>query len=414
MEDLSSESFDGLAASLGEEDPERRRAIVHELGRRGRAGETRAAPFLIGMLSDAEDYVAEAASDALWPLGEAAVMPLVDVLRDRGAGHWAHVWAARTLMYIHDPRGVAPMLELVQDPNESLEKHGAIANYLGYMQDEHAVQPLIDLLKDNGVHPELRATLADALGNTGDRRAVAAFIELLHGDDVRFQPAAAQRELQKLQAAQEEASGDLADQLAGMIQQLERGRSLHDRLLGALRAFRDPGTLDFLLPQLATDDAAHRTSIAAVVGVIGEPALEALLQAMNSEDARVREGVAEALGFMADSRAIPRLADLLRRDGESGVRRAAASSLGFISDDRVMEPLAEGLRDPDMYVRQASAQALHHLAMTGRADAGAIPALEEAARNDNGQIYGHYAVREAAARAVGEINRVLQEAGETL
>jgi HEAT repeat protein len=410
VEDLSSESIDALAAILGDEDPERRRAIVQELGRRGRAGETRAIPFLIGMLSDPGDYVAEAASDALWPLGEAVVMPLVDVLRDRGAAYWAHVWAARTLMYIHDPRGVAPMLDLVQDPNESLEKRGAIAAYLGYMKDERAVQPLIDLLKDDEVHPELRATLADALGNTGDRRAATAFLELLHREDVRFQPAAARRELQKLRAAQQEASGDLAAQLAGMVQQLERGRSLHDRILGGLRAFRDPGTLDFLLPCLATDDTAHRTSIAAVIGDIGEPALEPMLQATESEDARVREGAAEALGFMADPQAIPRLADLLRRDGESGVRRAAASSLGFINDERVMEPLVESLGDPDMYVRQAGTQALHHLAMTGRADAGVVPVLEEATRSDEGQIYGQYVVRDAAARAVSEINRVLQGA----
>jgi HEAT repeat protein len=414
VEDLSSESFDALTVILGEEEPEKRRAIVQELGRRGRAGETRAIPFLIGMLSDPGDYVAEAASDTLWPLGEAAVMPLVDVLRDRGAAYWAHVWAARTLMYIHDPRGVAPMLDLVQDPNESLEKRGAITAYLGYMKDERAVQPLIDLLKDDEVYPELRAALAGALGNTGDRRAIPAFIELLHREDARFQPATAQRELQKLQAAQQEASGDLAAQLAGMVQQLERGRSLHDRILGALRAFRDPGTLDFLLPQLATDDVAHRTSIAAVIGDMREPALEPLLQATDSEDARVREGAAKALGFMADPRAISRLTNVLRQDSEAAVRRAAASSLGFINDDRVMEPLVVGLRDPDMYVRQASAHALHHLAMTGRADAGVLPVLEEAARSDEGQVYGHYVVRDAAGRAVSEINRVLQDSGKTL
>lgn len=411
MEDLSSESFDALLTILAEEDAGRRRVVAQELGRRGQSGETRAIPFLIGLLSDSEDHVAEAASDALWPLGEVVVTPLVELLQDAGAAHWAHIWAARTLMYLHDPRGVDPMLKIVQDQSESSEKRSAIAVYVGYMKDARAVQPLIDILKNEQEDPELRAGIAGALGEIGDRRAIAAFLELLHGEDVRFHSAAGRRELENLQTCLRTASGDLAVQLADMIQHVERGRSLHDRILAALRPFRDAGTLDFLLPQLATDDTAHRTSIAAVVGDIGEPALEPLLRATRHDDARIREGAADALGFKADPRAISRLEDILRHDREAAVRRAAASSLGFINDDRVMEPLAQGLRDPDVYVRQSSAQSLNHLAMAGRVDAGLMPALEEAAQSDEGQIHGNYVVREAAARAVREIDRVLKDSG---
>jgi bilin biosynthesis protein len=407
VEDLSQESFDTLLSILEEEDARRRMAVAQEVGRRARTGETRAIPILIRMLSDAGEYVAEAASDALWPLGEVAVTPLVEVLRDRYAAPWTHIWAARTLMYIGDPRGVEPMLELVQDPNESLEKRGAIAMYVGYTKDGRAVQPLIDLLKDDEVDPELRSSVASALGEIGDRRVVAAFLEVLRREDVRFHTEYALLELQKLRAEQRAASDDMAAQLAGMVKGLELGRSLHDRILGALRAFRDPSTLDFLLPQLATDDASHRNAIAAALGDIGEPALDPLLEAMDSEDERVREGAAEALGFMADPRAIPRLADVLLQDRQASVRRAAASSLGFAGNERVMESLMQGIRDDDVHVRQASVQALNQLARVGRADARVLPALEEAIRSDDGQIYGHFVVRDAAARAVKEIRRVL-------
>jgi bilin biosynthesis protein len=407
LEDLSQESFDTLLSILDEEDAQRRIAVAQEVGRRGRAGETRVIPVLVGRLSDGGEWIAEAASDALWSLGEPAVTPLVGVLEDRDAAPWAHVWAARTSMYIGDPRAVLPMLELVQDSNESLKERGAIAAYVGHMKDERAVQPLIDIVKDSRADPELQSIAADALSATGDRRAIAAFLEVLHRDDVRFHTEFDRRELGKLQAAQHEASGDMAAQLADMVKGLERGRSLHDRILRALRAFRDPNTLEFMLPQLATDDASHRTSIAAVLGDIGEPALDPLLEAMDSEDERVREGAAEALGFMADPRAIPRLADVLLQDRQASVRRAAASSLGFAGNERVMESLMQGIRDDDVHVRQASVQALYELAGVGRADARVLPALEEAIRSDDGQIYGHFVVRDAAARAVKEIRRVL-------
>jgi HEAT repeat protein len=279
------------------------------------------------------------------------------------------------------------------------------------MKDERTVQPLLDILQDAGEDPELRASAAEALSATGDRRAISAFLEVLGREDVRFHTEYALRELRKLQTAQREASGNMADQLAGMVKGLEPGRSLHDRILGALRAFRDPDTLDFLLPQLSSDDASHRTSIAAVLGDIGEPALAPLLAALDSEDERVREGAADALGFMADRRAIPRLAHALLQDKQASVRRAAASSLGFIDDDRVMEPLAQGLRDSDVQVRQSCASSLFSLAMHGRADANLLPLLEEVTRSDKGQIWGHFVVREVATRAINEINRVLNSRG---
>jgi hypothetical protein len=49
--------------------------------------------------------------------------------------------------------------------------------------------------------------------------------------------------------------------------------------------------------------------------------------------------------------------------------------------------------------------------MHGRADAGLLPLLEEVARSDEGQIWGHFVVREAATRAINEINRVLNSRG---
>jgi hypothetical protein len=76
-----------------------------------------------------------------------------------------------------------------------------------------------------------------------------------------------------------------------------------------------------------------------------------------------------------------------------------------------MEPLAQGLRDSDVQVRQSCAFSLFNLAMHGRADAGLLPLLEEVTRSDKGQIWGHFVVREAATRAINEINRVLNSRG---
>lgn len=158
-------------------------------------------------------------------------------------------------------------------------------------------------------------------------------------------------------------------------------------------------------------------------GRMGETrALPLLIRMLSDAGDYVAEAASDALWPLGEAavvplievlqdRAVPRLVDVLLDDEAAPVRGAAASSLGFIENDGVMEPLAQGLHDTDVQVRQSIAVSLYHLAMTGRADARVLPAVEEAAKSDDGQIWGHFVVRDAAARTVTEIKRVLNSRG---
>lgn len=163
-----------------------------------------------------------------------------------------------------------------------------------------------------------------------------------------------------------------------------------------------------------TEPLEKRGALAMYVGCMKDKRTTLpLLDLLRDEqgDPELRSLAARALGETGDRRAIPRLIDVLLGDTQASVRQAAASSLGFIQADLVMEPLGTGLFDPNMLVRQSCASSLFSLAMHGQADPRTVPALEEVANHDDGQVYGHFPAREAATRALRAINRVLSERG---
>jgi len=84
---------------------------------------------------------------------------------------------------------------------------------------------------------------------------------------------------------------------------------------------------------------------------------EPLLQALVSQEALVRQSVAEALGRLGYRPAIPRLIALLT-DASLWVRRAAIRALGHIGDSSSVEPLALRLSDASPWVRRSAAYAL--------------------------------------------------------
>jgi HEAT repeat protein len=95
-----------------------------------------------------------------------------------------------------------------------------------------------------------------------------------------------------------------------------------------------------------------------------------LIKALSyKKDAAVRKAASEALGELADPRAVEPLIGALW-DEDAGVRVAAVQALGNMSDGRVTEPLIDALRDDDSRVAMAAAEALG-----GRADARAIEQL---------------------------------------
>jgi len=173
----------------------------------GEIGDKRAVEPLINALKDEDSDVRMEAAEALdqmgwkpgyvtekayylvakkeWDeavkLGEPAVEPLINALKDKEA--------AEALVKIGDERAVEPLINALKDEDSSVRWEAAGA--LGEIGDERAVEPLINALKDEA--SGVRWEAAEALGEIGDERAVEPLINALKDEDsdVRWKAAEA-------------------------------------------------------------------------------------------------------------------------------------------------------------------------------------------------------------------------------
>jgi hypothetical protein len=129
--------------------------------------------------------------------------------------------------------------------------------------------------------------------------------------------------------------------------------------------------IDPLLRALKSSNPQTRYYAARALGLIGSPrAFDPLVASLAEEhEVPTRWGLIEALGRIADARAVPILLPYLQGQG-AGVRRdghtirSAANALGMIGTADVIQPLSQILAtDPDWFVRLGAAEGLgkiHH------------------------------------------------------
>jgi len=92
--------------------------------------------------------------------------------------------------------------------------------------------------------------------------------------------------------------------------------------------------VEALVEQLESQELLVRVYSASILGAIGDVrAVDALIKALNDKDKNVRSSAAEALGKIGDTRAVDPLKSLLE-DGEFEVRKAAADAIGKITGTR--------------------------------------------------------------------------------
>ena len=197
----------------------------------------------------------------------------------------------------------------------------AAARALGLLADPATAGPLLVALE----HPAqaVRLGAARALGMMGAETAVAPLRDmLLQGEGQEITVAA-------------EALGQIASPAA----------------INAL-----------LVPLEDLTLTARRHAALGALEALGEPAVEPLVQQLDSPSGHIRRNAAEALGWVAAPSAEEALLRVVRRDDNADVRARAAWALGQTGTPAAQATLARvAAGDPAMRVRSAAEQALTQL-----------------------------------------------------
>jgi HEAT repeat protein len=121
-------------------------------------------------------------------------------------------------------------------------------------------------------------------------------------------------------------------------------------------AGRPPATA-ILLDALEGGSPREQAAAADALGYVSRANPEPLLQALDSEEALVRQSAAEALGRRGYQPAVLRLVALLENESP-WVRRAAIRATGHIGDSSAVAPLMRCLTDESPWIRGSAAYAL--------------------------------------------------------
>ena len=169
---------------LKNKDSDMRRKAALELGK---LKNPYAVKPLIAALKDTDFLVVRAAIEALSKIGEQAVAPLIEVLKNsKKDNDWAVSRSAEeALSGIEDSHAVEPLIIALKDKDPDVCRNAAFA--LGKIKDPRAIEPLIAALKNN----KTRYGAAYVLGEFKDLRAVKPLLETLNDNDpeVRYRTA---------------------------------------------------------------------------------------------------------------------------------------------------------------------------------------------------------------------------------
>lgn len=211
---------------------------------------------------------------------EKRVDELVRALRETEARRMDRV--AMSLSEIGEP-AVGPLIELLKDEDAAIREYSAEA--LGKIGSEEAVHPLIELLGDSNQNVCCKA--AWALGEIKSQEAIQPLIDSLQNEDgiIRYNVAAA---LGKL--GSEQAIGAL---MAGLRDKEWYVRIANANALGRLKSDKAVEPLTEALKD--EHEKVRRVAALALLKIESEKAVESLTEALRDEDWEVRLYAAEAL-----------------------------------------------------------------------------------------------------------------------
>jgi len=325
-------------------------------------------PLIALLQSDAEDIVRERAATALAQIGDPrAIDPLIDALDERGT--WVRNRIAYVLGASRDSRAVEPLLELLNHEDDSTQ--GVAAWALGAIGDARAFDPLIDLLRDKTA--SVRGNAAWALGELGDERAIDPLLNML-ADDVPVVRAKSSWALGNLG----ELTGNIR-MVAALIARLEDFAEVPHTQAAHIFVAQYAAEA---LTQIGTD--AVRASVEAWKPRIREELIPYRVQdglrGLRHRDLQTREqAIQHLLQIGAD--AVPYLVEALQNEN-TRLRQGAAQTLGLLEDERALHPLLMALADADVGVWSQATAALGKLA----AAPSALDSLQMALRSEKRRV----------------------------
>jgi HEAT repeat protein len=156
----------------------------------------------------------------------------------------------------------------------------------------------------------------------------------------------------------------------------------------------NPKEFASVIEKLKTNDERELDAAIEKLGKIGEPAIPALMKALQDTNLQVRRSAAEVLRQIGPP-AIPALTKAFK-DSDANVRSGAASALGSMGAEAktVLPQLVPLLKDSDAYVRRNAADALGSMGAEAKT---ALPQLVPLFKDSDANVRGN------AAFAVGRM-----------
>ncbi len=203
---------------------------------------------------------------------------------------------------------------------------------------EPAVEPLIEVLSSKD--PEIRENAAITLGKIKDERAIDPLIKLLTDEEWEVESAAT--------SALVEIGEPVVEPLVFILQDKNEDVFLRMKVIAVLAGIKDERAIQPMIrvlkeePELQADLGYH-------LGLMGEPAVEPLIQLLDDDDPEVRVRAAEALGRLGDDRAIGALTDALS-DKDETVRVFAKIGLESIEAQKKNTLIATYGKEREFYI----------------------------------------------------------------
>jgi len=365
---------------------------------------------LIAVLRSDADAVGKAqACQRLRIVGTAVCAPaLRELLADERLGHAAR----HALEGLPFPEATVALREALGGTS-GLAKLGVIDS-LGWRGDAQAVPQLTPLLADPD--PAVASAVASALGRIGGEPAIKALLGARNTVNVAARPAVIDGLLavaDRLEATGDTAKAELTYPIYQALLAPSEDESIRiAAFMGSTRGMMGKNWDDALAPIRAA--LRSQVSAAQVAGLtlaarVPDPEATSLYAGMLAEaPVAMQIGLLAVLQQRGDPGALPKVR-ALAGSGDADVRRAVWNTLGTVGDATVVPVLAKAAASLDPMEQMAAQQSLLLLhrgdvtsallsglkqatpaerrelfrAMSGRAEAGAVPELLKLARGDD-------------------------------